>query len=55
LFSQNDITLEALRDLLHSVMSVLEVDLFNFLSDKSSPVILSPTEQLPLLRFEMPS
>jgi hypothetical protein len=36
--------------LLHAVLCVLDIDLFNFVSEKSSPVLLSPTEQLPLLR-----
>ena len=49
-FLQEDITLEGVQELLHAVLCVLEIDLFNFVSEKSSPVLLSPTEQLPLLR-----
>jgi hypothetical protein len=42
--------LAGVRDLFHCIMAVLNIDLFTFLSEKSSPILLSPTEQLPLLR-----
>ncbi len=42
LVHRNNITLENLQDLLHHVLCVVETDLFTFLSDRASPVQISP-------------
>lgn len=42
LVHRSDITLEKLQDLLHHVLCLIETDLFTLLSDRTSPVQISP-------------
>jgi len=42
LLHRNDIRLEKFQDLLHHVLCVIESDLFSLLSDRGSPVLISP-------------